>query len=252
MYRELAPGGSQLQFLPTKRGFDEYHGIPYSNDMQPSVLLQNTEVIESPVQLDTLTQRYTEQAVNFIQRSKSAPFFLYFAHTFPHVPLAASAAFRGKSALGLYADVVEEIDWSVGEVLGALQDNDIDDRTLVMFTSDTDRGSWAVRVSSEGGKAQAMKAVSGSLLSHVSRAESRRRPCRTGDIVRTLLRWSCSPRIFPARESAARSQALWISCRPLAGCATRPRPAELSMGRILALAIRRSSRPKPGAFLIFR
>ena len=132
--------GSQLQFLPTNRGFDEYYGIPYSNDQSPSILMHNTDIIESPVQLDTLTQRYTQQSVNFIQRSQSTPFFLYLAHTFPHIPLAASSAFKGKSGLGLYGDVVEEIDWSVGQVLHALTDNGVDDNTLVMFTSDN--GPW--------------------------------------------------------------------------------------------------------------
>ena len=132
--------GSQPQFLPTNRGFDSYYGIPYSNDMSPSILLDNTQVIESPVQLDTLTQRYTQRAIDFIQGSKSTPFFLFFAHTFPHIPLAASAAFKGKSNLGLYADCVEEIDWSVGQVLQALKDNGLDNNTLVIFTSDN--GPW--------------------------------------------------------------------------------------------------------------
>ncbi len=143
-YRTMCVGkwhlGSQPQFLPTRRGFDEYYGIPYSNDMSPSVLLHNTDSIESPVQQNTLTQRYTQQAVNFIQRSKDAPFFLYLAHNAPHIPLAASAAFRGKSKMGLYGDVVQEIDWSVGQVLQALKDNGVDNNTLVVFTSDN--GPW--------------------------------------------------------------------------------------------------------------
>jgi len=133
--------GTQPQFLPTSRGFDAYYGIPYSNDQSPSVLMQNTSVIESPVQLDTLTQRYTQQSVDFIARSsKTGPFFLYLAHTFPHIPLAVSTGFKGQSGLGMYGDVIEEIDWSVGQVLQALQDNGIDDTTLVMFTSDN--GPW--------------------------------------------------------------------------------------------------------------
>ena len=133
--------GAQPQYLPTNRGFDEYYGIPYSNDQEPSILLHNADVIESPVQLDTLTQRYTREAVDFIARSsKHAPFFLYLAHTFPHIPLAVSAGFRGQSRLGLYGDVIEEIDWSVGQVLQALKDNGVDGTTLVMFTSDN--GPW--------------------------------------------------------------------------------------------------------------
>ena len=132
--------GHLPQFLPTRRGFDEYYGIPYSNDMSPRPLLHNTETIEEPAKLETLTPRYTEQALRFIERSKGAPFFLYMPHTFPHIPLAASARFRGRSPLGLYGDVIEEIDWSVGEVFGALKKHGLDNDTLVMFSSDN--GPW--------------------------------------------------------------------------------------------------------------
>lgn len=132
--------GRPTQYLPTSRGFDEYFGIPYSNDMTPRVLMHNTEVIEEPAKLETLTARYTEHAVRFINNSKNSPFFLYMPHTFPHIPLAASDRFRGKSAQGLYGDVVEEIDWSVGEVLKALRENHLDENTLVMFSSDN--GPW--------------------------------------------------------------------------------------------------------------
>jgi arylsulfatase A len=132
--------GSLPQYLPTNRGFDEYYGIPYSNDMSPSVLMHNTDIIEQPVRQDTLTRRYTEQALGFIQRSKDAPFFLYLPHTFPHIPLAASPDFRGKSSLGVYGDAVEELDWSTGQVLQALKDNALDQNTLVMFSSDN--GPW--------------------------------------------------------------------------------------------------------------
>jgi arylsulfatase A len=132
--------GRPVEYLPTSRGFDEYFGIPYSNDMTPRVLMHNTAVIEEPAKLETLTARYTEHAVRFINESKGGPFFLYMPHTFPHIPLAASERFRGKSGLGLYGDVVEEIDWSVGEVLRALKANNLDENTLVMFSSDN--GPW--------------------------------------------------------------------------------------------------------------
>ncbi len=132
--------GHLPQFLPTRRGFDNYFGIPYSNDMDPRLLLRDTTVVEQSARLDNLTQRYTEQALQFIRRSSSSPFFLYFPHTFPHIPLAASSRFRGKSPLGLYGDVVEELDWSVGEVLAALKQSGLDDSTLVMFSSDN--GPW--------------------------------------------------------------------------------------------------------------
>ena len=132
--------GHLPRYLPTNRGFDEYFGIPYSNDMTPRVLLHNTEVVEQTATLETLTPRYTEQALKFIERSKGSPFFLYMPHTYPHIPLGASARFRGKSKAGLYGDVVEEIDWSVGEVLGALKKQGLDDNTVVMFSSDN--GPW--------------------------------------------------------------------------------------------------------------
>ncbi|MDQ2900511.1 MAG: sulfatase [Acidobacteriota bacterium] len=132
--------GRPEKYLPTSRGFDEYFGIPYSNDMIPRVLMRDTKVIEEPANLETLTQRYTEQAVKFIDSAKSSPFFLYMPHTFPHIPLAASTRFRGKSSEGLYGDVVEEVDWSVGEVLRTLRRNNLDRNTLVMFSSDN--GPW--------------------------------------------------------------------------------------------------------------
>jgi arylsulfatase len=143
-YRTMCIGkwhlGRPEQYLPTSRGFDQYFGIPYSNDMTPRVLMRNIEVIEQTANLETLTPRYTEEAQRFIEASKSGPFFLYMPHTFPHIPLAASARFRGKSAEGLYGDVVEEVDWSVGEVLQTLKRNGLDRNTLVMFSSDN--GPW--------------------------------------------------------------------------------------------------------------
>lgn len=132
--------GRPPAYLPTSRGFDEYFGIPYSNDMSPRVLMHNTEVIEPTAALETLTERYTGQASKFIDGAKGSPFFLYMPHTFPHIPLAASPRFRGKSPEGLYGDVVEEVDWSVGEVLLALKRNGLDRDTLLMFSSDN--GPW--------------------------------------------------------------------------------------------------------------
>ncbi len=143
-YRTMCIGkwhlGHHPEYLPTARGFDHYFGIPYSNDMNPRWLMQDTEVVEQQATLETLTPRYTEHAVRFIEESKDAPFFLYFPHTFPHIPLAASPRFRGKSAQGLYGDVVEEIDWSVGELFSALKRTGQDSNTLVFFTSDN--GPW--------------------------------------------------------------------------------------------------------------
>jgi arylsulfatase len=143
-YRTMCIGkwhlGRPAQYLPTARGFDSYFGIPYSNDMTPRVLLRNTEVVEQTADLETLTERYTAEARRFIEESKSGPFFLYMPHTYPHIPLGASKRFRGKSPLGLYGDVVEEVDWSVGEVLATLKRNGLDRETIVMFSSDN--GPW--------------------------------------------------------------------------------------------------------------
>lgn len=143
-YRTICIGkwhlGRPEKFLPTRRGFDAYFGIPYSNDMTPRPLMRDTEVLEEPADLATLTARYTEEAVKFIDGAKGNPFFLYMPHTYPHIPLGASAKFRGKSPLGMYGDVVEEIDWSVGEVLAALKRNAVDRDTLVIFSSDN--GPW--------------------------------------------------------------------------------------------------------------
>ena len=135
--------GDQLPHLPTAHGFDEYYGIPYSNDMAsarrgdpPLPLVQDTKVIEAPANQATLTKRYTREAIQFIERNKSKPFFLYLPHTFPHLPLFASKDFHGKSANGRYGDSVEEIDWSTGKILDALKQHGLDKNTLVIFTSD--------------------------------------------------------------------------------------------------------------------
>src|SRR5262245_4934059 len=108
--------------------------------MQPSILMRNGDVIEQPVKQETLTKRYTEEAVAFIEKSKDKSFFLYFAHNMPHIPLYASERFKGKSPGGIYGDVMEEVDWSVGEVLAALKRLRLDRETIVFFSSDN--GPW--------------------------------------------------------------------------------------------------------------
>jgi arylsulfatase len=132
--------GSPASYLPTNRGFDEFFGVPYSADMYPCPLISNTTVVAPMVDVSTLTTRFTDEALGFINRSKDSPFFLYLAHTAPHLPLAASARFAGKSGLGEYADVVQELDWSTGQVLASLNANGVDSNTLVMFSSDN--GPW--------------------------------------------------------------------------------------------------------------
>lgn len=155
--------GDAEMFLPLQNGFGEFLGLPYSNDMWPveydgSPVTDSThrkfqfpplplidgnekvEVIGTLEDMGTLTTRYTERAVNFINQHKDGPFFLYLPHSMPHVPIAVSDKFKGKSEQGLYGDVVMEIDWSVGQILQAIKDNGLDENTLVIFTSDN--GPW--------------------------------------------------------------------------------------------------------------
>ena len=132
--------GRQPEFLPTRRGFDEYFGIPYSNDMWPLPLLYNESTVEETCRLDTLTARSVQRAADFIGRSKDRPFFLYVTPDMPHIPLVPSERFRGRSLFGPYGDAVAELDWYVGEVLRAIRENGLEEKTLVMFTSDN--GPW--------------------------------------------------------------------------------------------------------------
>lgn len=153
--------GHLPEYLPTSHGFDYYYGIPYSNDMDrvdsiegrhalmnPKIeyfqvpLMRNKEIIERPANQNTLTKRYTQEAIKFISDNKKKPLFLYLAYSLPHVPLFASSDFRGKSERGLYGDVIEEIDWSVGEILNALKKEGLDKNTYVVFTSDN--GPWVI------------------------------------------------------------------------------------------------------------
>ncbi len=133
-------GHKRAEYLPTRRGFDEYLGIPYSNDMRPVRLLDGEREVEYPVVQATLTRRYTDRALRFIERNRDRPFFLYLAHAMPHKPLACSEAFYKKSGSGLYGDVLAELDWSVGQVLARLKKLDLDGHTLVIFASDN--GPW--------------------------------------------------------------------------------------------------------------
>jgi uncharacterized sulfatase len=132
--------GHQPVYWPTNQGFDSFYGVPYSNDMSPFPLYRGEEVIEQEAEQATLTRRYTEEAVQVIEEAGDQPFFLYLAHTFPHIPLHASPEFRGRSQAGLYGDTVEEIDWSTGEILDALTQHEIADRTIIIVTSDN--GPW--------------------------------------------------------------------------------------------------------------
>jgi len=154
--------GHLPQFLPMAQGFDYWFGLPYSHDMRMTVprdkglktaayydpkpeywdvpLMRNAAVIERPVDHRTLTKRYTEEAISFINKNHTKPFLLYLAHSMPHIPLARSAEFVGHSAAGIYGDVIEELDYSTGLILDALKAAGLDRNTLVVFTSDN--GPW--------------------------------------------------------------------------------------------------------------
>jgi arylsulfatase A-like enzyme len=171
--------GHLPEFLPNQHGFDYYFGIPYSNDMDRTKespagrtafldpkpeywnvpLLRNGEIIERPADQNTITRRYTEEAVKFIRDHKDDLFFLYFPHTMPHVPLFRSEEFSERSLRGLYGDVVEEIDWSVGQVLDALRETGLASDTLVFFTSDN--GPWLL-FDEQGGSAGLLRDGKGS------------------------------------------------------------------------------------------
>lgn len=158
--------GHHKKYLPTNRGFDYYYGIPYSNDMDvakrgdpPIPLMRNTKIIEQPCNQDTITKRYTQEAIKFIEENRDRPFFVYLPHTMPHVPLHASRAFRGKSKRGLYGDVIQEIDWSVGQVLDAIKRLKLEDNTIVIFTSDN--GPWTTK-NQRGGSAGLFHGAKGS------------------------------------------------------------------------------------------
>ncbi|MEL6976119.1 MAG: sulfatase, partial [Bacteroidota bacterium] len=145
--------GDHSDFMPNKQGFDEFYGIPYSNDMwpyhpeqgtvfdfPPLPLFENEKIIDTLVDQSMLTTQLTEKSVSFIKKNKATPFFLYVAHPQPHVPLFVSDKFKGKSERGLYGDVIMEIDWSVGQILETIKTLGIDDNTVVIFTSDN--GPW--------------------------------------------------------------------------------------------------------------
>ena len=169
--------GHLPEFLPTRNGFDSYYGIPYSNDMDlrrdvrdslthrqifweanteywDVPLIKDEEVIERPADQNTITKRYTEEAQSFIRANKEQPFFLYFPHSMIHVPLFASQDFLGESRRGLYGDVMEEIDWSVGQILQTLREEGLDKNTVVVFTSDN--GPW-LSYKDHGGSAGLLK-----------------------------------------------------------------------------------------------
>ena len=155
-------------FRPAQQGFDYFFGLPYSNDSARQLadkpfdpvlapvelpLYRGDELLEAPVRQESLTERYTEEAIQFIRRNRERPFLLYLAHTFPHRPLHASERFNGKSRGGLYGDTVECIDWSTGQILDALKELGLEERTLVCFTSDNGPAPTGQKSDQGGGSA---------------------------------------------------------------------------------------------------
>jgi len=180
-YKTAAVGkwhlGHKSPHLPTDHGFDSYYGIPYSNDMDKVEktdhftlakneryqaynvpLMRDKEIIERPADQRTITKRYTEEAVSKIKNLKDGPFFIYLAHSLPHIPLFRSEEFKDVSLAGFYGDVIEEIDWSVGEILKTLKEEGLDENTLVIFTSDN--GPWHT-FKTHGGSAGLLRGAKG-------------------------------------------------------------------------------------------
>lgn len=140
--------GTVQQHLPVQNGFDYYFGIPYSNDMTPVFYYRNNDTIKEVLDQRYITRTYTEEAISYIQKNKEKPFFLYLAHNLPHVPLFASPEFTQNSKSGIYGAVIEEIDWSVGKIVKALEDLGLDKNTIVVFSSDN--GPWKVKEDNGG------------------------------------------------------------------------------------------------------
>lgn len=207
--------GRPAEYLPVHHGFDQYFGLPYSNDMWPQnpaapsggypplPLIEGDRVIEEGPDQSQLTRRYTERAVRFIRENQSRPFFLYLAHSMPHVPLFASARFRGHSRRGLYGDVIEEIDWSVGEVLKCLRQLRLEDNTLVIFTSDN--GPWQL-YGDHGGSAGPLRGAKANSFEggirvpflarwpgRIPRGRTSDEPLMTIDLLPTLARLAGAP-----------------------------------------------------------
>jgi arylsulfatase A len=169
--------GHKSPYLPTDHGFDSYFGIPYSNDMDKVEktdhftlaenerflaynvpLMRNKNIIERPADQRTITRRYTEETVSKIKNMKKGPFFIYLAHSLPHIPLFRSGEFRDTSLAGIYGDVIEEIDWSVGQILQSLKEEGLAENTLVVFTSDN--GPWHT-FKTHGGTAGLLRGAKG-------------------------------------------------------------------------------------------
>jgi len=161
------------RYMPWNQGFDEFYGVPFSNDMPNLFFYDNQQILYEPIDQAFLTQRYTEKALDFITRNAEQPFFLYVAHSMPHVPVYASPDFVGSSQAGVYGDAVQELDWSTGQIMAKLRELGIAENTLVVFTSDN--GPW-LTMGSNAGSAGGLRDGKGSAF-------------EGGQRVPTLLHW---------------------------------------------------------------
>jgi arylsulfatase A len=238
--------GHHPSFLPTRQGFDHYLGIPYSNDMtiDPKAqlaqtvrwregmtrermlsqapkknwvpLMRDEEVIEYPCDQTTLTQRYTREAIAFMQANRQRPFFLYLPHTMPHIPLAASPRFRGRSAGGFYGDTIEELDAGVGLILSELKRLDLEEDTLVIYTSDN--GPWNLK-NGHGGSALPLRGFKFQTYEGGMRV-----PC--------LMRW---PGVIPAGSTCSQIVASLDLFPTLAGLAGASLPRDRTLDGVNVL-----------------
>jgi arylsulfatase A-like enzyme len=161
--------GDQKPFMPLAHGFDYYFGLLYTPDMPPNCFVRGNDIVEKDIDLDTVTDRYTDESLKFIRDNKDKPFFLFLSHCEPHVPIAAAKRFHGKSGRGLYGDVIEQLDESTGKVLDLLKELNLDEQTMVIFTSDN--GPW-LQKGEDGGLATPLKGGKGS-----SNEGGQREPC---------------------------------------------------------------------------
>lgn len=213
--------GDLPAFLPTRHGFDEYFGIPYSNDMWPRhpenpkaypplPLMEGERVVELMPDQNRLTARYTDRAVAFIEEHRRQRFFLYLAHSMPHVPLHVGARHQGRSGVGLYGDVIRELDASVGEILGTLRRLNLDRKTLVIFTSDN--GPWLL-YGDHAGSAGRLREGKGTAFEGGVRV-----PC--------IMRW-------PGQVGCGRTSGELVTMMDLMPTLTRLVGARLPAGRVL-------------------
>jgi arylsulfatase A-like enzyme len=160
--------GDEDPYLPPNQGFDTYYGVPYSNDMDPFPLLEGVETIDEEAPNAQLTQRYTDQALQFIEDHQDEPFFLYLPHTMSHIPLGVSDGFQGETGMGTYPDVIHELDWSTGQILDRLAELGLEEDTLVVFT--TDDGAWEDFAGQNAGSTGPLRASKGSTFEGGARA----------------------------------------------------------------------------------